>query len=284
MILIAFMFVDVVAINQLSNPLAYARQSFQERFAAPVRELQSESDAAQPPVERLYGPPLTAVGYRNSGLQTRIPTTYGYNPLELVGYAAYENAAATNSRLINGFAANYAVGGDGAIHPLSGARPLAYFAQSVVSADNEATAQNVLLELDPARATLVTGTPPPIQSDPSSTVTVVQHSDDALTIRYASATPNLIRVAVAAFPGWRAQLDGSDLPVLTVDHAFLGVLVPAGAGEVRLVFAPRFFAVSAILSGLALVAAAVVVAASGKIIGLRSKPTARQQYQAATLR
>ncbi len=41
---------------------------------------------------------MAAVGYRNHPLQSRVPTTYGYNPLELAGYAEYADAAEANPR------------------------------------------------------------------------------------------------------------------------------------------------------------------------------------------
>ena len=47
------------------------------------------------------GPPMTAVGYRNHPLQSRVETTYGYNPLELAAYAEYADAAESNPRLVD---------------------------------------------------------------------------------------------------------------------------------------------------------------------------------------
>ena len=91
---------------------------------------------------------------------------------------------------------------------------------------------------------------------PRRSVSVVLSEPEAVTLRYASATPNLLRVAIPIYPGWHATLgDGQELSLVTVDAAFIGVLVPAGQGEIRLAYTPRWFWLGALLSGLALLAA-----------------------------
>ena len=85
----------------------FARASSHELYDVPLSDLHSQLLAQQPAVQRLYGPPLTAVAYRNHALQSRVETTYGYNPLELLGYAEYADAAEANPRLVDGFAANF---------------------------------------------------------------------------------------------------------------------------------------------------------------------------------
>jgi uncharacterized membrane protein YfhO len=87
-------------------------------------------------------------------------------------------------------------------------------------------------------------------------------------VRYRSATSNLLRVASASFPGWHASLDGRELPVVIVDHALLGVVVPAGAGDVVLWFAPRYFWLGAAISALALVGAIAVLLGATRRLGL----------------
>jgi uncharacterized membrane protein YfhO len=78
----------------------------------------------------------------------------------------------------------------------------------------------------------------------------VASAEDRVTLAYTSATPNLLRTAIPVYPGWRATLDGRDLELVTVDAAFVGVVVPPGSGEVQLGFTPRWFWAGALLSGL----------------------------------
>lgn len=61
----------------------------------------------------------------------------------------------------------------------------------------------------------------------------------------------LLATSVPALPGWRARSGGQDLPLVTVNGAYLGARVPAGAGEVELRFVPRGLVAGAILGGLA---------------------------------
>jgi hypothetical protein len=257
--LIALVLIDVVIANQLLNPLAYARASFSVLYGETLRVFDEAVQRASPPVERVYGPPLAAVAYRNHALQSRVPTTYGYNPLELSAYAAYtESAAEANPRLIAGLAANYELAGGAQLSPLPDALPLAYVAQSLTAVPDAAVAREALTDLDPTIATLVTGPLPEVSPDPSATVTLVARTEPSLTLHYAATAPVLLRVAIPSYPGWQATLDGKALPLLTVDAAFTGIVVPPGEGDVHLTYTPRVFLPGAALSALALLAAALV--------------------------
>jgi hypothetical protein len=252
--LIPILLVDLTIVNQLLNPLAYARSSFDALYGAPLRSFQDQVASAQPPVQRLYGPPLAAVAYRNHALQSRLQTTYGYNPLELAGYADYASAAEANPLLIAGFAANYQLTSTDDLEPTPTALPMAYFARSITTVPDEAFARARLGELDPARSTLMTGERPPVDPDASASVSVVSEDADALTLHYTAGSPSLLRVAIPAYPGWHAMLDGAEEPILTVDHAFTGVVVPPGEGDLRLFYEPRLFWVGALVSAMATLA------------------------------
>jgi hypothetical protein len=274
--LIVVVLADVLVVNQLVNPLAYARESYADLYGRALAAFDVQVRAADPPVERVYGAPLAAVAYRNHALQSRVATTYGYNPLELDEYAAYsEAAAAANPRLIAGLAANYQLSAGGELSPVSGALPLAYFAHTPTEVTDAAAAVNALATLDPATTTLVSGAEPSVEYDPSSTVSVVARSDAGLTLHYAARTPSLLRVAIPYYPGWHASLDGEELTLMTVDAAFLGIVVPAGEGTVQLEYTPRLFPLGALVSVLALLGAAAVacVGADGfrAIAALRHK-------------
>jgi uncharacterized protein (DUF2249 family) len=58
----------------------------------------------------------------------------------------------------------------------------------------------------------------------------------AWRIRVDAPRPALVVVAEAAFPGWRAKVDGRPADVLTADGALLGVAVPAGAHDITLTY------------------------------------------------
>jgi arabinofuranan 3-O-arabinosyltransferase len=125
-----------------------------------------------------------------------------------------------------------------------------YAARGVVAVADQTAAVQALTNLDPATTTIATGTQTHVEADPSATVTVVDGAEDRVTLAYTSATPNLLRTAIPVYPGWRATLDGRDLELVSVDAAFIGVVVPPGSGEVQLDFTPRWFWAGALLSGL----------------------------------
>jgi uncharacterized membrane protein YfhO len=62
-----------------------------------------------------------------------------------------------------------------------------------------------------------------------------------------AAAPTLIATSIPDWPGWTARVDGVGagaggglpLPTVTVNHAFVGVRVPAGHHVVRLAYRPR---------------------------------------------
>src|SRR5919199_1836378 len=143
---LAVLFVALFTVNELLNPLAFARGSFDDLYGEPLRSFHAQVAAARPAVDRLYGPPEAAVGYRNHALQTRTETTYGYNPLELAAYAAYAAAAELNPRLVDGFAASHRVNSDGAIDANASALPLAFFARHVSTVPDERSVRDRLTD------------------------------------------------------------------------------------------------------------------------------------------
>ncbi len=244
-------FVDVLYFNQLQNPLAFSRQTFDTLYGTPLRTFQS-AIATTPELVRLYGAPLAAVGYRNHPLQSRVETTYGYNPLELLRYAEYADAAEMNPRLVDGLAATHVLSADHAIQSNPTALPHAYFARRVTFLADDAATRFALFELDPSENTLVTGPPRALESDPLANATVTDRGEDQVTIHYRSTSAaNLLRVAIPTFPGWHATLDGADLPILTVDHALQGIVVPAGEGNIILSYTSRYFFLGAVISSIA---------------------------------
>ena len=62
----------------------------------------------------------------------------------------------------------------------------------------------------------------------------------------------------ALYPGFRARLDGRELPVVPVDLILPGVRLPAGSrGRLELDYAPASLTIGAALAALALLAAAL---------------------------
>jgi hypothetical protein len=72
-----------------------------------------------------------------------------------------------------------------------------------------------------------------------------------LTIAAHMETPGLLVLTDRWDKGWQAFVDGKPTPILRVDHALRGVILPAGSARVEFRYAPASFAWGLRLSGLA---------------------------------
>jgi len=87
--------------------------------------------------------------------------------------------------------------------------------------------------------------------------------------------PRILTFVDAFYPGWRAQVDGEDVPILRADSAFKAVVVPRGTHRVAFEFRPwRVYA------GL-LISTAGVLSAVGALIGIGLGEARRRRAQAA---
>ena len=76
------------------------------------------------------------------------------------------------------------------------------------------------------------------------------------------SSPVLVVTSEPDWPGWRADSAGRDLPLVTVNHAFVGFRLPPGRHLVRLTYRPGSFALGCAAFGLGLVIAAAVLLAA----------------------
>ncbi|HEY2796798.1 MAG TPA: YfhO family protein [Thermoanaerobaculia bacterium] len=83
-----------------------------------------------------------------------------------------------------------------------------------------------------------------------------------LIVEARAAAPALIATSIPDWPGWTATENGAALPTLTVNHAFVGVRVPAGEHVVRFAYRPRSWTLGlvAFAAGFLLIVAVAAVA------------------------
>jgi uncharacterized membrane protein YfhO len=62
------------------------------------------------------------------------------------------------------------------------------------------------------------------------------------------------------FPGWKATVDGREVPIERVDYLLRGVKLPAGAHDVEFAYEPASFRIGWIVSLLTLAGLGVAVA------------------------
>jgi hypothetical protein len=243
-IVIGILFADLWYWNSLNNPLAYARASFEELYGAHEEIGRKQVAASQPPLTRFEGPRyLAALGPQDHPLDLELEATYGYFALEPAVYAEYIDALQRNPKLRDGLNVSRFVNtANGGLDTNLAVLPRAYFPKAVADASSLAESRQALETLDPAARSVVLLPHSPIRQDPAATASVVFHDEQSYRIRYHAASPSLLKLSVDWYPGWRATLGGGELPVVRVDHALMGAVVPAGDREVEFRFHSNYFA------------------------------------------
>ena len=74
-----------------------------------------------------------------------------------------------------------------------------------------------------------------------SRIVITHASGDAYELQVNASQPTLIESSVAFWPGWKVTHNGDEIDVLRVNRAFVGFVVPPGAGLVRVRYVPLSF-------------------------------------------
>ncbi|HEY6389654.1 MAG TPA: YfhO family protein, partial [Bryobacteraceae bacterium] len=256
-VLPALFFADVFYWNSLANPLAYARSSYDDLYGTRERLAEEKVLPTQPPLTRFEMPErLTVFGPLNHPLDLRLEAVYGYNPLELQSYAEYMAAAQMNRKLLNGLNVSRQLNAQlGAIEPNPNALPRAYFARKIIQVSAPTESLAMLPSLDPAETAILQGAIPSNEPDPGATV-----SSQGYRFHYRTSKPALLKISIPYFPGWTASIAGRQYEILRVDHALMGVVVPAGQNGLVLHYRSNKFRLAATLSGITLVLTLLVLA------------------------
>jgi hypothetical protein len=75
-----------------------------------------------------------------------------------------------------------------------------------------------------------------LRSQDTSTATIISASSNQLAVRTTSGRPRLLVVADTDYPGWRATVDGQEVPILRANVFQRAVVVPAGDHTVHFRF------------------------------------------------
>ncbi|MDX2153899.1 MAG: YfhO family protein [Bryobacteraceae bacterium] len=262
--LIAIFVLNLAWANSWRNPLAYARQSFTQLYGAGLDFFVAKLVPIIPSNTRLHAPYITpSFGPQNHALDTRTQTTYGYNPLELARYQEYMEAAKANPKLLDALNVGATLDMNaGGIYRNFQKLPFVHFVPAVLPTPDPRTA---LSGHDPRTGALVAGASPVPEQDPKGAVELVERQDNLFRLKTTVTKTSLLRFAVPFYPGWTARVAGASAPapLLAVDHALIGVVVPAGQQEVVLSYSTPGLLPGAIVSAgsvVGLVLAATVLA------------------------
>ncbi len=123
----------------------------------------------------------------------------------------------------------------------------------VIPEDDQAIARLAADDFNLRRAAVI-GEPldTPLAEVATSTVTVGEFMPACLKAEVNASGPHLLVFSQIYYPGWQAQIDGQPVELWRVNVIQQGVVVPAGAHTVELIFSPGSFWVGLIISVIAL--------------------------------
>jgi hypothetical protein len=246
---------DLFYCNFADNQMAYSRTPYDQLYGQGEALFQRGVVAQLPALMRFDSPQVTtAFGPLSHYLNLRAEVTYGYNPLTLSSYREYYDAMQSNPKLRNGLSgALWLDASVGGIRGNPDALPRVTFPPDIVRAPSPAESRRLLATLDPARQAVVPSNVPIALQDPNAVAGVVEYSAGHYKIQYRSAGESALRISNAYFDGWSAALNGRKLRVFPIDHALLGVIVPAGQGDITVDYSSNYFGTGAAISAIALV-------------------------------
>ena len=104
------------------------------------------------------------------------------------------------------------------------------------------------------------------QPDSTSSIALTSYHPDTMRYEYTAGT-NLFAVFSEIFydRGWKAYVDGEEVPIIRTNYLLRGLALPAGEHQVEFVFAPASMKISNTVS---LIASIILVLGLGLAIGL----------------
>jgi len=137
------------------------------------------------------------------------------------------------------------------IFSVPGTRPRAYLVSGVrvIPDDEDAIRTLVDAAFDPAReVVLAAGVPAPVQEGFTSTAQIVEQRASRVAVEATASGRAVLVLLGASDPGWRATVDGADVPVRRANAIFRAVDLPTGAHRVVFSYRPPLVAAGALIS------------------------------------
>ncbi len=144
------------------------------------------------------------------------------------------------------------------IYALSRSFGRVFFARAALEADDDAAFRTLATPLFDAEAVVLLAPPSgplpaPRAGRTFSVARVVTDVPEALAVDTEASETGYLVVTRSHGPGWKARVDGTEVPLRRADLAFSAVLVPAGAHRIELSYRPTSFRVGAAVSVTSLV-------------------------------
>jgi hypothetical protein len=149
------------------------------------------------------------------------------------------------------------------VHENPGVLPRAFMVGRVREAHTLPAASGILLssDFDPAREVIL---PEPLTlqldtNQAASRVEVLQYRNNEVQLKVSAAGSGVLVLSDTYFPGWSAELDGTEVPIMKANLCQRAVAVPAGMHVLRFVFRPRSFMFGSLVTGLSIIIFLVAV-------------------------
>jgi hypothetical protein len=159
--------------------------------------------------------------------------------------------------------------GEISVYEFATAMPRAFMAhRAVVRRGEEALAYMNSRSFDMRGEVVLEEEPSPRFLDPgaagegfASSARITVYSNDRVEVLTDSATNGYLVMSDAWYPGWRARVDGAEVPIIRADYLFRGIPLTAGKHRVVFQYLPRAFRYGLLISiaGAALVAAGIAL-------------------------
>lgn len=235
--LAGFFILDLCLVNSWVNPLTYGRFNYKEHFGDREKMLEEVVEGLRlgtrvdvPPMLPLFGP-------LNATLIGRIPSTGGYNPLELAGYNQYRAAARSNRDLVNGLSALVIVDSkEGELVHNPNALPMITFPRKVWKVKSREESAKVLATLNPKETALAEGFPSDRAEQPEAKLTGLTVALTQLAAEYEAQGPVFATISMPMYPGWSLTVDDKPARIYRTNHALMGAELPAGRHTIRMEF------------------------------------------------
>jgi hypothetical protein len=257
---------DLFYFQSAANPLAYARQSYESLYGAGENLFHRAVTVGLPPLTRFDAPEhLPTFGPMSHFLDERTEVTYGYGPMPSARYNDYVAAMQSNVRLRNGLGVSRWLDANmGAVRANPDALPRANFPKALKIVRSYEESRGGLAALNQAKDALVPPGLPVAAQDGGGTADVREFTPGHYRIHYRCASSSLLRLGSAYFEGWTAHVGGRALPVVPVDHALMGMVVPAGEEDLSVDYQSTYFVVGLIVSLASLAGCAAAVLRGGR--------------------
>jgi hypothetical protein len=222
-VLLGVFTLDLCLINSWINPLTYGRFNYKEFFGDREALLKEVRSGLRPGTRVDVPQMLPLFGPLNAALVGRIPSTGGYNPLELAAYNEYRNAARGNAKLINGLSTLVIVDSEkGEMLHNENAIPMVSFAKSVKAVASRDESRKLLPGLDPKETAVVEGLQGDRAQPAGARLTGLTVSFNQAAASYDAPGPVFATIAIPMYPGWRLQVDGRPVKLYRTNHALMG--------------------------------------------------------------